>query len=151
MSSGGPSTPFGRKSGAIAEALKPVVESFPYSYQEVSQFFETYRNAMAEFGAMCNSSMSGGCTNDQLAQARERLSVHRLKVTLRYPDIGRVRGDADVLPDRIEEVQLTPDSLTLYANTKTHFEFVGHVESRRFTIVVYEDDNVFVKILNYPQ
>ncbi len=151
MSIGGLSMTSLRKPGSIAEALKPLVQSFPYNYKELTQFFETYGEALTEFGAMCTRSLNGGCTNEELAEARDRLSAHELTLTLRYPDIGRVRGDADVLPDRIELVRIIPDSLTLYVNSRTHFQLVGHDESRRFTIVVHEDEKVFVEVDNHPE
>ncbi|MES2630847.1 MAG: hypothetical protein V4611_02740 [Patescibacteria group bacterium] len=128
--------------------MKPVVEHFPHDCESLVQLFVAYRRAFVEFGEVCSRSLDEtGSTAQELVEARERLASYKVNFTLRYPDLGRVRGDTEgLLPDQIEEVSLTPHSLMINAGQRTVYEFVGATDRRVFAIQVAEDGSAKVDI-----
>lgn len=138
---------------SVAELVKPVVEVFPYTYDSLHDAVGNSIRLLAAYDEACARLQAmdplGDGVSPELEAARELLDAADITFEVRYPDLGRVSGWSEKLPDRIVTVSVSPVSLTRYVGQRTLFEFVGRADDATYTVRMAEDGIATLDVETY--
>lgn len=127
---------------ALAEAVKPVLKDFPYTYESLQEAVDLYVNRLRYY-EMREWSMDleafGTMTDAEATRRLALLESAKITFTVMRPEVVHLLGRIEVDEGDIGEVAVVPISLTRYVDQDALFEFVGCQGTELYTITALKN------------